>query len=94
MAADSADDYTRGLVFKKWKYQTDCNTDLSFRYMCSRAVIEPNGNVFWPPPTKLRSTCKVDVSYFPFDDQTCLMKLGSWIYDGNQVLNIDFYNDK
>ncbi|KAI2808030.1 hypothetical protein BLOT_005972 [Blomia tropicalis] len=59
--------------------------DYTRGYMCSRAVIEPNGNVFWPPPTKFRSTCQVDVTYFPFDDQTCKLKLGSWIYDGNQV---------
>jgi len=59
--------------------------DYTRGYMCSRAVISPDGNVFWPPPTKLRSTCDVDVTYFPFDDQTCKMKLGSWIYDGHQV---------
>lgn len=53
--------------------------------MNSLAIIEPSGNVFWPPPAKFRSTCQVDVTYFPFDDQTCKMKLGSWIYDGLQV---------
>lgn len=53
--------------------------------MNTRAILEPSGNVFWPPPTKFRSTCQVDVTYFPFDDQTCIMKLGSWIYDGLQV---------
>ncbi|XP_076347952.1 neuronal acetylcholine receptor subunit alpha-10-like [Tachypleus tridentatus] len=59
--------------------------DYTRGYMNSRAMLEPNGNVFWPPPTKLRSTCPVDVTYFPFDDQICNMKLGSWIYDGLQV---------
>ena len=43
------------------------------------------GNVFWPPPTKFRSTCPVDVTYFPFDDQTCNLKLSSWMYDGTKV---------
>ncbi|CAG2113693.1 unnamed protein product, partial [Medioppia subpectinata] len=35
--------------------------------MNSRAIIEPNGNVFWPPPTKFRSTtADVDMSnYIP-----------------------------
>nr|XP_042902633.1 neuronal acetylcholine receptor subunit alpha-2 isoform X2 [Parasteatoda tepidariorum] len=59
--------------------------DYTRGYMNSRAMLEPSGNVFWPPPTKLRSTCPVDVTYFPFDDQTCIMKMGSWIYDGLQV---------
>ncbi|KAF8766772.1 Neuronal acetylcholine receptor subunit like protein [Argiope bruennichi] len=59
--------------------------DYTRGYMNSRAMLEPSGNVFWPPPTKFRSTCPVDVTYFPFDDQTCIMKMGSWIYDGLQV---------
>ncbi|PIO72737.1 Neurotransmitter-gated ion-channel transmembrane region [Teladorsagia circumcincta] len=43
------------------------------------------GTVFWPPPTQLRSTCKVDVSLFPFDEQRCSLKFGSWTYHGFQV---------
>ncbi|CAN8028949.1 unnamed protein product [Ixodes persulcatus] len=59
--------------------------DYTRGYYQSRAMLDSGGNVFWPPPTKFRSTCPVDVTYFPFDDQTCIMKLGSWIYDGLQV---------
>ncbi|RTG90136.1 uncharacterized protein DC041_0002543 [Schistosoma bovis] len=53
--------------------------------MQSKAMVQFNGNVFWPPPAKLRSTCKIDITYFPFDDQSCTMKFGSWTYDGWQV---------
>lgn len=53
--------------------------------MSANAMVENNGNVFWPIPTKLQSSCKVDVTYFPFDDQICKMKFGSWTYDGFQV---------
>ena len=28
----------------------------------------------------------MDVEYFPFDEQTCVMKFGSWTYDGFQVV--------
>lgn len=28
---------------------------------------------------------EIDVEYFPFDEQTCVMKFGSWTYDGFQV---------
>lgn len=59
--------------------------DYTRGYMNSKAMVSFDGNVFWPPPTKFRSTCPVDVTYFPFDDQTCIMKLGSWTYDGFQV---------
>uniref|UniRef100_A0A914VAA8 Uncharacterized protein n=1 Tax=Plectus sambesii TaxID=2011161 RepID=A0A914VAA8_9BILA len=44
-----------------------------------------DGTVFWPPPTQLRSTCKIDVTYFPFDSQRCYLKFGSWTYHGFQV---------
>ena len=27
------------------------------------------------------STCRIDISWFPFDDQQCQMKFGSWTYD-------------
>lgn len=53
--------------------------------MPANAMIEYTGNVFWPVPTKLQSSCKVDVTYFPFDYQTCRLKFGSWTYDGYQV---------
>ncbi|KAI8789210.1 neuronal acetylcholine receptor subunit alpha-7 [Biomphalaria glabrata] len=53
--------------------------------MPANAMVEPNGNVFWPVPTKLQSSCKVDVTYFPFDSQECSLKFGSWTYDGYQV---------
>lgn len=59
--------------------------DYTRGYMQSKAMVGHEGKVFWPPPTKFRSTCPVDVTYFPFDDQTCILKLGSWIYDGFQV---------
>lgn len=48
-------------------------------------MVSSNGNVFWPPIVKLRSTCAIDITYFPFDDQLCRMKVGSWAYDGFQV---------
>jgi len=27
------------------------------------------------------STCKIDITWFPFDEQRCDMKFGSWTYD-------------
>ena len=31
------------------------------------------------------STCKIDITWFPFDDQQCNMKFGSWSYDGAAI---------
>ena len=59
--------------------------DYTNGYMPALAMVQHDGHVFWPPIVKLRSTCKIDITYFPFDDQTCSLKLGSWAYDGLQV---------
>ena len=32
-----------------------------------------------------QSSCTIDVTYFPFDQQTCIMKFGSWTFTGDQV---------
>ncbi|XP_046583914.1 neuronal acetylcholine receptor subunit alpha-10-like [Haliotis rubra] len=55
------------------------------RYMRSLAMVANDGNVFWPPIVRFRSSCKMDITYFPFDDQVCRLKMGSWAYDGFQV---------
>ncbi|CAF0719259.1 unnamed protein product [Brachionus calyciflorus] len=51
----------------------------------TNVMIYHTGRVFWPVPTKLQSTCKFDVTFFPFDVQKCFLKIGSWTYDGFQV---------
>ena len=32
-----------------------------------------------------QSTCLIDITWFPFDDQNCEMKFGSWTYNGFKV---------
>lgn len=53
--------------------------------MSVNAMVHNDGKVFWSPPVRLRSSCKVDITYFPFDTQICSMKFGSWTYDKAQV---------
>lgn len=48
-------------------------------------VVKHNGSCLYVPPGIFKSTCKIDITWFPFDDQHCDMKFGSWTYDGNQV---------
>ncbi|XP_052280457.1 neuronal acetylcholine receptor subunit alpha-10-like [Dreissena polymorpha] len=59
--------------------------DYNSGYMQALAMVHSDGRVFWPPIVKYRSTCNIDITYFPFDDQICKLKLGSWAYDGFQV---------
>jgi nicotinic acetylcholine receptor len=51
----------------------------------TKAVLHHTGKVVWTPPAIFKSSCEIDVRYFPFYQQTCFMKFGSWTYDGFQV---------
>ena len=60
--------------------------------LATKATLWFNGLVEWKPPAIYKSSCEIDVEYFPFDEQTCVMKFGSWTYDGFQVRQItDYY---
>ncbi len=59
--------------------------------LATKATLMHSGKVEWRPPAIYHSSCEMDVEYFPFDEQTCVMKFGSWTYDGFQV-HIIHYN--
>uniref|UniRef100_A0A8C6U1E9 Cholinergic receptor nicotinic alpha 9 subunit n=1 Tax=Neogobius melanostomus TaxID=47308 RepID=A0A8C6U1E9_9GOBI len=44
-----------------------------------------DGEITWDAPAITKSSCVVDVAYFPFDSQQCNLTFGSWTYNGNQV---------
>lgn len=56
--------------------------------LATKATLNYTGRVEWKPPAIYKSSCEIDVEYFPFDEQTCVMKFGSWTYDGFQVRNL------
>lgn len=53
--------------------------------METNVVIRCDGRIRWDSPAITKSSCKVDVSYFPFDGQQCPLTFGSWTYNGNQI---------
>lgn len=66
---------------------TFCSADGNFEVTLStKATLYHSGRVEWKPPAIYHSSCEMDVEYFPFDEQTCVMKFGSWTYDGFQVI--------
>ena len=63
------------------------NADGNFEVtLATKATLFHTGLVEWKPPAIYHSSCEMDVEYFPFDEQTCVMKFGSWTYDGFQVI--------
>lgn len=60
----------------------DGNYEVTYR---SNIVLNYNGEVYWIPPAIYKSSCTVDVEYFPFDQQECEMKFGSWTFRGKQL---------
>nr|KAF6399152.1 cholinergic receptor nicotinic alpha 5 subunit [Molossus molossus] len=59
--------------------------DGRFEGASTKTVVRYDGTVTWTPPANYKSSCTIDVTFFPFDLQNCSMKFGSWTYDGSQV---------
>ncbi|XP_022782381.1 neuronal acetylcholine receptor subunit alpha-3-like isoform X2 [Stylophora pistillata] len=47
----------------------------------TKAVITKEGLVSLNVPTIIKSSCKIYVKNYPFDQQECKLKFGSWTYD-------------
>ena len=48
-------------------------------------IVSNDGNVTWLSMMIFKSSCALNVKYFPFDEQNCSLKFASWTYDGFQV---------
>lgn len=66
-------------------YSADGKYEVSYK---PNVVIRSEGDVLWIPPAIYRSSCPISVKYFPFDEQTCKMKFGSWTFNSDQVLHL------
>ncbi|KAJ3589463.1 hypothetical protein NHX12_010308 [Muraenolepis orangiensis] len=53
--------------------------------METNVVLRNNGQVMWDQPAITKSSCSVDVAFFPFDVQHCRLTFGSWTHNGNQM---------
>ncbi|ESP04297.1 hypothetical protein LOTGIDRAFT_136425 [Lottia gigantea] len=63
------------------------NADVSsiFSSISSNVIVTSDGNVTWLSMVIFKSSCSIDVRYFPFDEQNCTMLFASWTYDGYQL---------
>merc|ERR1719331_752758 len=53
----------------------------------TNVVVTSDGTCTYIPPGIFKSSCQIDITWFPFDDQHCNIKFGSWTYNG---FNLDF----
>ncbi|XP_045680308.1 acetylcholine receptor subunit epsilon [Phyllostomus hastatus] len=51
----------------------------------ANVLIDEGGSVSWLPPAIYRSTCAVEVTYFPFDWQNCSLVFRSQTYNAEEV---------
>lgn len=51
----------------------------------TRVEITSTGLHKWYIPATLTSSCGIDITFFPFDIQTCPLKFGSWTYLGHEL---------
>ena len=49
------------------------------------AMVFSNGHVYYAPKARIRTRCEVDMTKFPYDEQTCLIQFGSFSYDGDRL---------
>lgn len=56
-----------------WKhFSADENFDTSYPV---NFVVSYDGSVLQVPPGILKLSCKIDITWFPFDDQWCYLKV-------------------
>lgn len=68
-----------------------CSADGNYEVtLMTKATVYYSGIVVWQPPAIYKSSCAIDVEFFPYDIQTCVLKLGSWTYDGFKVRGVFF----
>ncbi|XP_066299538.1 neuronal acetylcholine receptor subunit alpha-10-like [Branchiostoma lanceolatum] len=48
-------------------------------------VLDSDGNATWLQPGIFRSACSMDISLFPFDEQTCELHFGSWVHPTSRI---------
>ncbi|EGT55171.1 hypothetical protein CAEBREN_30258 [Caenorhabditis brenneri] len=60
----------------------DTNFDSTYQ---TNMIVYSSGLVHWVPPGIFKISCKIDIQWFPFDEQKCFFKFGSWTYDGYKL---------
>uniref|UniRef100_A0A8C3B1Y1 Cholinergic receptor, nicotinic, delta (muscle) n=1 Tax=Cyclopterus lumpus TaxID=8103 RepID=A0A8C3B1Y1_CYCLU len=62
------------------------NNDAQFQVAYySNVLVDNTGLCYWLPPAIFRSSCSINVNYFPFDWQNCTLKFTSLTYNAREI---------
>ena len=71
-------------------YVSSADSQYNSAVINTNVIVTSSGEVVWLSHGIFRSSCDINVEYFPFDVQSCNMKWASWTYDGYQVQECTF----
>ena len=57
----------------------------------TNVIVSSSGEITWLSHGIYKSSCDIDVEYFPFDVQICKLMWASWTYDGQSVRTFIFF---
>ncbi|EFP05139.1 CRE-ACR-7 protein [Caenorhabditis remanei] len=67
------------LLYNRYIEDEQESFDITYK---TNALVYNDGVINWIPPGIFKLSCKMDITLFPFDEQICFMKFGSWTYHG------------
>ncbi|TRY69589.1 hypothetical protein TCAL_05233 [Tigriopus californicus] len=71
---------------KVWKPDIrSYNSILHEDYEDTDVVAYASGVCYWIPPVNFHTTCELDYTYWPWDEQNCNIILGSWTKSGTEL---------
>jgi len=50
-----------------------------------RVLLHSDGRLHWEPGGIFRTTCDIDIAYFPFDSQICPLLIGAYSYHSTRM---------
>jgi len=75
---------TRWFFGCAWLAVLSADKDIDSK-VSTNVAVRSDGTCIWIPPGLFESSCSIDISWFPYDDQRCSLKFGSWSYNGFQL---------
>jgi len=59
----------------------------------SNPILYSTGEILWVPPCQISTHCNFTLEKYPYGEQKCALKFGSWTYDA-ELLDIGLYGNE